>query len=107
MFFTIGKIQKQLKEVKASIHRERLDIPQFKYIESDCPGAQASEFDDSAWKDFLLGGLWGGYDKIAWFRARAMACNLLEEEETPVDHRDRTLTFPINPFEIKSFKVWF
>ena len=70
MFFTIGKIQKQLKEIKASIHRERRDILQFKYIESDCPGAQAPDFDDSTWNDFSLGGLWGGYDTIAWFRSR-------------------------------------
>ncbi|HSL29857.1 MAG TPA: alpha-mannosidase [Anaerolineales bacterium] len=70
MFFTVGKIQKQLKEIKASIHRERRDILQFKYIESDCPGAQAPGFDDRAWNDFPLGALWGGYDKIAWFRAR-------------------------------------
>ena len=69
MFFTIGKIQKQLKEVKASIYRERRDILQFKYIENDCPGAQAPDFDDQAWNDFSLGGLWGGYDKIVWFRA--------------------------------------
>jgi alpha-mannosidase len=69
MFFTVGKIQKQLKEIKASIHRERRDILQFKYIESDCPGAQAPDFDDRSWDDFPLGGLWGGYDKIAWFRA--------------------------------------
>ena len=69
MFFTIVKIQKQLKEVKASIYRERRDILQFKYIENDCPGAQAPDFDDQAWNDFSLGGLWGGYDKIAWFRA--------------------------------------
>ena len=41
MFFTVGIMQKQLKEIKASIDRERHDIPQFKYIESDCPGAQA------------------------------------------------------------------
>ena len=68
MFFTVGKITKQLKEIKASIHRERREIPKFKYIESDQPGAQASDFDDSNWNDFSLGGLWGGYDKIAWFR---------------------------------------
>ena len=70
MFFTVGKIQKQLKEIKASIHRERQDILQFKYIESDCPGAQAPNFDERSWHDFSLGGLWGGYDKIAWFRAQ-------------------------------------
>ena len=70
MLFTVGKIQKQLKEIKASIHRERQDITQFKYIESDCQGAQASDYDAGSWNDFSLGGLWGGYDKIAWFRAR-------------------------------------
>jgi alpha-mannosidase len=69
MFFTVGKITKQLKEVQASIHRERRDIPQFKYVESDPPGAQVPDFDDQTWDDFNVGGLWGGYDKIAWFRA--------------------------------------
>jgi alpha-mannosidase len=82
MFFTVGKIQKQLKEIKASIHRERQDILQFKYIESDLPGAQAPDFDDSIWNDFSLGGLWGGYDKIAWFRACV---------PIPVDWRDEKL----------------
>jgi alpha-mannosidase len=69
MLFTVGKIEKQLKEIQASVHREKCNIPQFKYIESDCPGAQAPDYDDRAWNDFLVGGLWGGYDKIAWFRA--------------------------------------
>jgi len=36
MFFTLGKIQKQLKDIKASIHRDRQDILLSKYIESDC-----------------------------------------------------------------------
>ena len=62
MFFTVGKIGKQLKEIKASIHRERSDILQFKSLESDCPGAQGLDFEDRAWNDFSLGGLWGGYD---------------------------------------------
>lgn len=90
MLFTIGKIQKQLKEIKASIHREKLDILQFKYIESDCPGAQAPDFDDSAWNDFPLGGLWGGYDQIAWFRARV---------QVPKDWRDEKmiLRFIVGP----------
>src|SRR5215212_3018577 len=69
MFFTVQKITKQLKEIQASIHRETINIPQFKYLESDPPGAQALDFDDGAWDDFHVDGLWGGYDKIAWFRA--------------------------------------
>jgi len=90
MFFTVGKITKQLKEIKASIHRERRDISQFKYIESDHPGAQASSFDDSTWNDFSLGGLWGGYDKIAWFRTHV---------PIPQDWRDEKviLRFLIGP----------
>jgi alpha-mannosidase len=70
MFFTVGKIQKLLEEIKSSIHRERRDIHQFRYIETDCPGAELPDFNDQAWNDFSTGGLWGGYDKIAWFRAR-------------------------------------
>lgn len=69
MFFTKEKIGKQLKEIKACIHRERLDILQFKYLASDCQGAQDPGFDDRTWTDFSIGGLWGGYDKVAWFRA--------------------------------------
>ena len=53
MFFTVGKIQKQLKEIKASIHRERCDISHFKYIEGDDPDPQAHAFDDRSWDDFL------------------------------------------------------
>jgi len=41
--------------------------------------------------------------------ARAVACNLIEEEEPdPSLHYDgRRLTFALKPYEIKSFKVWF
>ena len=56
MVFPVGTIGKQLKEIKASIHRERRDIPQFKYIESDCPGAQAPDLDDDSWMIFRLAG---------------------------------------------------
>jgi alpha-mannosidase len=37
---------------------------------------------------------------------RAVECNLLEEDETQVDYQSNQLTFPIKPFEIKSFKIW-
>jgi alpha-mannosidase len=39
--------------------------------------------------------------------ARAVETNLVEEGDEPVQHAGRTLTFPIQPFEIKTFKVWF
>jgi alpha-mannosidase len=38
---------------------------------------------------------------------KAVECNLLEEEESPVAFQDHQLTFAIKPFEIKSFKIWF
>jgi alpha-mannosidase len=38
---------------------------------------------------------------------RAVECNLVEEDEQPVAWEGSTLTFPIQPFEIKTFKVWF
>ena len=37
---------------------------------------------------------------------KAVECNLLEEAETPVAYQDNHLTFPVKPFEIKTFKVW-
>lgn len=39
--------------------------------------------------------------------AKAVECNLLEEEEAPVDWHGNQLTFAIKPFEIKPFKIWF
>jgi alpha-mannosidase len=38
---------------------------------------------------------------------RAVECNLIEEDEHPAVFTGNRLTFPILPFEIKTFKVWF
>jgi alpha-mannosidase len=38
---------------------------------------------------------------------RAVECSLIEESASPVDFEGSTLTFPIAPFEIKTFRVWF
>jgi alpha-mannosidase len=38
---------------------------------------------------------------------RAVECNLVEEKERPVEHDAERITFPIAPYEIKTFKVWF
>ncbi|MBN1921763.1 MAG: alpha-mannosidase [Anaerolineae bacterium] len=37
---------------------------------------------------------------------RAVECNLMEEQETPVIIKGDTLTFAIKPYEIKTFMVW-
>jgi alpha-mannosidase len=69
MFFTIEKIQKQLLEIREAVYREIHDIPVFKFIERDIPGAERMDFDDRSWDDFRVGSYWGGYDVTAWFRA--------------------------------------
>ena len=38
---------------------------------------------------------------------KAVEGNLLEEDETPAMIQENRLTFAIQPFEIKSFKIWF
>ena len=63
------KIGKTLWEVAQTVHRERHVISSFKYFPGDCAGAEAPEFMDSGWRDFKLGDAWGGYDRVAWFRA--------------------------------------
>jgi alpha-mannosidase len=115
MFFTVGKIQKQLKEIKASIHRERCDILHFKYMEGDYPDSQAPAFDDRSWDDFSLGGLWGGYDKIAWFRARLKIpkdwCDEKEILRFIVGPRDgygstAETQLYVNGFPLQAIDVW-
>jgi alpha-mannosidase len=69
MFFTIEKIHKQLAEIRNAVYRGVQEIPVFKYIEREVPGAERLDFDDRNWDDFRVGGFWGGYDVTAWFRA--------------------------------------
>jgi alpha-mannosidase len=72
-FFTIEKLEKQMKEIRLAVHRGILDIPIFKYIEGlqdgENAGVHCPDFDDSGWSDFQVGRTWGGYDIQAWFRA--------------------------------------
>src|SRR5690606_9640767 len=46
------------------------------------PGPRHPDFDDSAWQQFQVGDSWGGYDRVAWFRATV---------EVPAARRDREL----------------
>ncbi|HET9587829.1 MAG TPA: hypothetical protein VFO91_03475 [Anaerolineales bacterium] len=48
LFFTVGKIQRQLKEIYSGVHREKRGIAHFKYAEGDPAGAAAPDFDDRA-----------------------------------------------------------
>lgn len=68
--FTTEKIAKQLPELRDAIARETHDIPVFKIHVGDCPGAERPDLDDRDWDDFRVGDFWGGYDVVAWFRAR-------------------------------------
>ena len=38
---------------------------------------------------------------------KAVECNLIEEDQDPVTYQGNQLTFPVKPFEIKTFKIWF
>lgn len=38
---------------------------------------------------------------------KAVECNLIEEDERPVSYSSNRLAFPITPYEIKTFKIWF
>jgi len=77
MYFTKEKIKKQLKEIRATIHREIFDLPDFRYFEAgweevkelDEYNPQLPQFDDGLWERFRVGSFWGGYDRVAWFRA--------------------------------------
>lgn len=70
LYFTIEKIEKQLGEIRATIHRQVQDIKTFKFIEQKNLDAYSVDYDDSGWKEFEVGEYWGGYDITAWFRAR-------------------------------------
>lgn len=67
--FAEEKIAKALPEIRQTIWRESCAIPTFKFCEGDPRGAHRPDCDDSQWADFQVGETWGGYDKIAWFRA--------------------------------------
>lgn len=71
-FFTVEKLEKQIKEIRQAIHRGIMDIPRFKYREGlengESIGVHCPDFDDQDWDDFQVGRTWGGYDVQAWFR---------------------------------------
>ncbi len=70
MYFTVEKLTKLLPEIRAAISRYTRMVPSFKYLPENCEGAHLPDFDDSGWKNFLVGDRWGGYDSYAWFRAQ-------------------------------------
>lgn len=80
-FLTVEKIARLLPEVRAAIHREIHPVPRFKFHDGECSGAERPEFDDRGWPDFEIGGEWGGYDRIAWFRARVPVPDHLRERK--------------------------
>src|SRR5437763_1336396 len=69
LVFTEEKIARLLGDVKTTIYREIHDIPSFKFHEGDVAGAECLDFDEREWAAFDVGGYWGGYNIIGWFRA--------------------------------------
>jgi alpha-mannosidase len=68
MFFTLEKLERQLRDVRAAVRRGVVDIPRWKLQEIDVPGGQEPGLDDRPWPDFEVGSTWGCYDTVAWFR---------------------------------------
>jgi alpha-mannosidase len=68
MYFTIEKAQKYIKDLARHIYEEELHLDSLKHWPKDCADAHLPEFDDSAWKEFQVGGSWGGRDEVHWFR---------------------------------------
>lgn len=112
---TLEKIEKRLEEIRDSIHRERVAIPEFRYHPGDCPGAERSDFDDSDWQLFRVGESWGGYDQTAWFRAVVAIPERLLREKLAlrflVGPRDggestaETLLY-VNGFPLQGIDIW-
>ena len=73
MYFTLEKIENQLREIRKTIHRDACPIEDFRFLQGpeaeSLSGAERPEFDDSSWLRFRVGNTWGGYDVTAWFRA--------------------------------------
>lgn len=70
MQYALEKLKPLLEVVRQSISREAVDLPAFRFMEEDIPGGECPDLDDNSWQNFPVGGTWGGYDKVAWFRAR-------------------------------------
>ncbi len=92
-FFTVEKIERLLRDVRASVTRGSADIPRFKFRQTPfsddaIAGAERPEYDDRGWDDFHVGGAWGGYDFTAWFRAAV---------PIPPQWRDRKLALRLLP----------
>ncbi len=68
--FVLEKLKPLIEVIRQSISREVMDIPAFRFWEEDIPGGERPDLDDTGWQNFSVGSTWGGYDKVAWFRAR-------------------------------------
>lgn len=72
--FVLDRFEKYLEgNIFPSRIRQRQSIEEWKYIETDSDhmlnGAEKRSFDTSEWQDYKLYDPWGGYDKVAWFKA--------------------------------------
>lgn len=71
--FQLERIRKYVDdEIFHARIREQIKIENWKYMETGMEDkindAWPTDYDDSEWADFTLGGSWGGYDRVAWFR---------------------------------------
>lgn len=90
-YFVLEKIAKYIEEdIRPARIRKRISIQTWRYMETSMEervdDAWRTDYDDSGWKEFRLWDTWGGYDRVAWFRARV---------EIPEEMRGSTLALRI------------
>lgn len=87
--FRLERIRKYVNEdIFPARIREKMDVTSWKYVEHSMEeklnDAGAGDYDDSSWQDFKLTDSWGGYDLVAWFRAKV---------EIPESFQGKTIAF--------------
>lgn len=90
-YFVLEKIAKYIEEdIRPTRIRKRIPIRTWRYLETSMEervdDAYRTDYDDSGWKAFQLWDTWGGYDRVAWFRAGV---------EIPEEMRGHTLALRI------------
>jgi alpha-mannosidase len=68
MVFEIERIERITKDLQRAMYADSETISAYKVLEGCRDKAAALDLDDSGWREYRDGELWGGYDKHQWFR---------------------------------------
>lgn len=68
MVFELQRIERILKDLKASIYPDNEPVIQYRICDENISSGENCPTDNNSWNDYKTGELWGGYDKHSWFR---------------------------------------